>query len=106
MMPPGGPPRSFRSSAGTCVSSQSDQEDVAWTSIATSLIEQIELTTGETIDDLRRTPISDRREAIEKKKGSRMVVSRFFPFIGRGNVLRDKTISREEVEQQLDEALR
>lgn len=66
----------------------------------------IEKTTRESIESLRDMPLDERRRKIEKKQGRRLVITRNFPFIGRGNVMRDRTISHEEIEKQLDEVLR
>lgn len=71
-----------------------------------SLERAIEATTGQTIDNLRNMPLDTLRRLIEKKRQSAVVITRNFPFLGRGNVMRDETISRDEVEKQLDEALR
>lgn len=71
-----------------------------------TLVRAIERATGESIESLRAMPIDERRRKIEKKQGSRLVITRNFPFIGRGNVMRDETMSHEEIEKQLDEVLR
>lgn len=65
----------------------------------------IEKYTGQSIDDLKNMPIAERRKLIEKKHRSRMQFKSKFPFIGRGNVLGDKTKSRQQIESELDEAL-
>lgn len=65
----------------------------------------IEAATGESVESLRDTPIDERRSKIGKKWG-RLHVLTFFPFIGRGNIMRDHIRSREEVDADLDKALR
>ena len=62
--------------------------------------------TGHSPEDLRAKPISDLRHEIEIAAGKPMTFTRNFPFIGRGNVMRDKVVSHAEVERQLSEALR
>lgn len=71
-----------------------------------SLVRAIEETTGESIETLRRVPLDEQRKKIEKKTGWRLVITNNFPFIGRGNVMRDETVSHPEIEKQLDEVLR
>ena len=71
-----------------------------------SLIRAIENATGESVESLRSMPLDERRQLIEKKTGRRLKVTRNFPFIGRGNVMRDETVSRDQVETELREALR
>jgi hypothetical protein len=66
----------------------------------------LEHATGETIESLRKMPIDERRRMIERKKGRRMRFTSRFPFIGRGTILHNDILSREEVEERLDEALR
>ena len=66
----------------------------------------VERATGEKIDDLRRTPIDDRRRMIERRTRRPFRFTTAFPFIGRGNVLRDRILSHEEVETALRNALR
>lgn len=66
----------------------------------------VETATGMTIAHIRSTPIDDLRREIEKKFGGPMKFVSEFPFIGRGNVLRDRLVARAQVEADLDEALR
>jgi hypothetical protein len=70
------------------------------------LIAAIERSTGETAKTLRDEPIEDLRAKREAKAGAPLRFISMFPFIGRGNVLRDKVLSRAEVDRQLLEALR
>ncbi len=66
----------------------------------------VEMASGESVASLRDMPIDERRKIVEEKCKRRMSFPSFFPFIGRGSVLRDCTISREEIEAQLDELLK
>ena len=71
-----------------------------------SLERAIARRTGLSIESLRSMTPHELRERVEKKTGHGLVFTCNFPFIGRGNVMRDKTVSRERIEKQLDEALR
>ncbi len=66
----------------------------------------VEQATGESLDVLRSRSIDETRRVAEKRRGKRFVFTSKFPFIGRGNVMRDKVITREEVDAYLDDALR
>lgn len=74
---------------------------------AAKTLEQIAQTvTGKSPECLRAQPITERRREVEaaQKKPTQFVSN--FPFVGRGNVMRDRIISHAEVERLLDEALR
>jgi len=71
----------------------------------TAFEKAIEKTTGELIDSLRNMPIDERRKKIEKKFNRRMSFPSPFPRIGRGNVLGNRTLSRQKIEDQLDRVL-
>ena len=66
----------------------------------------VERATGESIDSLRRTPIDERRQTIEKAAGHPLKFKSRFPVIGRGNVLRDRTVDHEEAEAAFWKAVR
>jgi hypothetical protein len=70
-----------------------------------SFANAIERIVGEDIETIRRTPIDERRRKVEASRGAPLRFVTRFPFIGRGNVLRDRTIDHQKVEQLLDEAL-
>jgi hypothetical protein len=65
----------------------------------------IEQKVGESIDQIRDMPIDERRRMNERKHGKTMLFVSLFNFIGRGNVLRDRTVSHEEVEAEVDKVL-
>lgn len=66
----------------------------------------VERATGENVDVLRARPISDTRRIAEQRRGRPFQIISRFPFIGRGNVMRDRILSHERVEAELDRALR
>jgi hypothetical protein len=68
--------------------------------------QSIESRVGRQITWLRDTPIDTQRREVEGKFGSPLTITSRFPFIGRGNVLRDHIVSHAEVEKTLDAALR
>ena len=65
----------------------------------------IESAAGVSIDVIRATPLSERRNAIEQARGSKFRIVNRFPFIGRGSVLSDRLVDHEEAERALKEAL-
>ena len=62
--------------------------------------------TGESADVLRRRSIADTRRIAEERHNSPLKFISVFPFIGRGNILRDRTVTRADVERALDDGLR
>ncbi len=66
----------------------------------------VKLATGEDAAVLRARPLDEHRRAVEAKHGGRrMRFLSHFPFLGRGSVLHDRTVSHEQVEADLDAAL-
>jgi hypothetical protein len=66
----------------------------------------IEKETGESVESIREVPIDQRRRLIERKFKRKMRFLTESPLVGRGNVHRDQTIDSDDVEAELDEALR
>lgn len=66
----------------------------------------VERATGQTTDTVRRTPLTELREQMEKKKGRLIRFKSFFPWIGRGNVMRDRLATREIADAAAEEAIR
>jgi hypothetical protein len=66
----------------------------------------IEKELGESVEIIRSTPIDDQRRRAEKQYNQPTEFRSYFPVIGRGNVLRDRTSTHEEVEIELDKALK
>ena len=58
-----------------------------------------------TIEQLREMPLDESRRRVESRLGRRLVFSSNWPFIGRGSVMQRRTLSRDEVEACVDEAL-
>jgi len=58
---------------------------------------------GKSADELRNQTISEIRKEAEKKAGHPLRYKKEFPFIGRGNVLRDRLTSSDEIEKKLEE---
>ena len=68
-------------------------------------IRAVERFTGRSIEEIRKTPICESRRAQEPKRDS-FTISSWFPFIGRGNILRGQTVSRDEIETQFEKDLK
>ena len=68
--------------------------------------EAIEQGTGMSIEYIRNTPLDEIRASIERRLNKPLPIVSMFPWIGRGNVLRDRMISRKELDDSLDDALR
>lgn len=66
----------------------------------------LEKACGESVSKLRSRTLEENRRLAEKKHGLLARFVSYFPFIGRGNVLRNRLVTHEEVEKRLDEALR
>lgn len=66
----------------------------------------IERIVGESIESIREMPVDERRRRTEKKFVRPMRFYSAFPFIGRGNVMREHILTHDEVEAALNEALR
>jgi hypothetical protein len=66
----------------------------------------VEQLTGESIDVIRRSTIWDLRIQSERKAQGRLRFISHFPFIGRGNVMRDRMVDQDTVEREFDAALR
>lgn len=69
-----------------------------------SLEKSVEYLTGKKVAELRNNTIDENRAQLEKD-GMKTKTFSDFPFIGRGNVNRDKIISEKSVNEALDKAL-
>ena len=69
----------------------------------TSAVEQA---TGMSAEKLRRTPIDEFRRMVEEERGSSIRFVSEFPWIGRGNVLRDRCTSHQAAEDAYESAIR
>jgi hypothetical protein len=71
-----------------------------------SILERVvELALGEPIESVRQQTIAARRTVREQRAGPISFVS-CFPLIGRGNILKDRTVSHQQAEAALRTALR
>ena len=66
----------------------------------------VSLQLGISEEEIRSFSPQSMRNYIEKKNGNKIRFVSEFPTIGRGNVLRDNIITREEIDSQIDELLR
>lgn len=80
-------------------------QDTPADQVLVSLEKTVTSMTGEKPSELRRQPLDERRKFLEARNKSPMRFLSKFPFIGRGNVLRDKIVSGAEVNALLDKAL-
>lgn len=66
----------------------------------------VERATGERIDVVRCMPIDERRRMIQARTGKQTRFVSRFPLIGRGNILRNRFKTTDEINAALDRALR
>ena len=71
----------------------------------TALERAVELLTKRSIDEIRATPLDEFRKSVELKHRRPLRFVSRYPRVGRGNVLRGRNLSAEEIESMLDEAL-
>lgn len=62
----------------------------------------IEKKVGLKINKIKSMRPHELRDYLSKKTGKKFCIESYFPFIGRGNVLRDEFISREELDADVD----
>jgi len=65
----------------------------------------VELATGQCVSRLRRTTVDERRAAVERARGKVQTFRSHFPLVGRGNVLRDRAVPHDQVEQDFLKAV-
>ena len=66
----------------------------------------LERITGVPISELRELPLSERRARVEETAGQPTEFPSLYPAIGRGNVIRDRAITHEEIIHRFDTAFR
>lgn len=66
----------------------------------------VERDTGERAEDLRAQPLDEFRVKIERAHKRVLHFVSKFPFLGRGNVMRDKIVDHATVDRMLDAAVR
>ena len=74
--------------------------------MAETLIDRtIAESTGCSIEYLKNTPLDELRKNAEEKRGFPLRFVSVFPWIGRGNVVRDRLVSHEEAVAAYDDAI-
>jgi len=66
----------------------------------------VQRATGRVVDEIRRTPLTELRKQAEQKKGKPIRFVTFFPWIGRGNIMRDRLVSGRQADEEADGAIR
>jgi hypothetical protein len=66
----------------------------------------VEEKTGLSAEVIRNMGIDEWRAFVEKRTGKPFTLHKEFPTIGRGNVLRDSLLTREEINTELDKVLK
>jgi hypothetical protein len=75
--------------------------------MAEGIFEQtIKEATGHSVEQIQQTPLDELRRDVEKKRGRLLKFVSSFPWVGRGNVMRDRLVSHEEAETAYDDAIR
>jgi hypothetical protein len=70
-----------------------------------TLEKAVEASTGERVEVLRSRSLEETRRLAEKKYRRPLKFVSHFPFIGRGNILRDRIVGHEQIEADLDAIL-
>lgn len=60
---------------------------------------------GLSLSDINRLNPIDINAYIEKRNGKKIKITTEFPFIGRGNILRDGIITHDKINQEIDKIL-
>jgi hypothetical protein len=71
-----------------------------------SFIKNIEKKSGLSISEIREKDPCELRKYFEKKFGTKTRFVSEFPFIGRGNVLRDGIIDSDQINEEIDKLLK
>lgn len=66
----------------------------------------VERITGQSAEILRSQTLTELRQKTEARVKHKLRFVSRFPLIGRGNVMRDKTVDHETVERLLEQSLR
>jgi hypothetical protein len=75
-------------------------------SLYNSFIKNVEKKSGLTFSEIKSKDPSEIREHFEKRFNSKTIFSSEFPFIGRGNVLRDGIINHDQLNKEIDKILK
>ena len=73
--------------------------------VSENVIENIEAVTGLTRSQIKSFSPAELRSYVEKKGGRRLTFVSEFPFIGRGNVLRDNLMTSSQINDDVDSIL-
>lgn len=73
--------------------------------LSTKLEQVIARKVGLSIEQLRQTNPVDIAKRIEQRTHKKLTFSSQFPFIGRGNVLRDGVITSDQINKDIDRIL-
>lgn len=65
----------------------------------------VELATGKSISELREMPLDEQLASSRQRWGSDFRISSAFPILGRGCVMHDRVLTRQQIDKQLDQAL-
>ncbi len=76
------------------------------TELMKNLINFVENATGVSVETIDRETLDESRARVERRTGKSMRIVSMFPFIGRGNVMSRKLVSRESIERDLDKCLK
>ncbi len=72
---------------------------------ASAVRDTTEQATGQS-DYAESTPLDELRRNEERKRGSPLKFVSYFPWIGRGSVMRDRLVSHQEAEAAYDDAIK
>jgi hypothetical protein len=73
--------------------------------LSEAVVRAIKHDTGKSVHELQEQTLDERRREVEEDYGT-MVFPVNYPVIGRGNLLRERTLSHEEIERRFERALR
>jgi hypothetical protein len=71
--------------------------------VSDAVVRTIKYDTGKSISELQEQPLDERRREAAKDYGT-MVFPVNYPVLGRGNLLRERTLSHEEIERRFERA--
>ena len=65
----------------------------------------LEEATGQSLEEVRRTPLDRLREIAQSKLGRPLKIVSAFPLIGRGSVMSNCVVNHEDAEAACDDAI-
>ncbi|MFO8056722.1 MAG: hypothetical protein R6V10_05455 [bacterium] len=60
---------------------------------------------GKSIEEIRNAPVDKMRAEVESSLGRVLSYKSYYPLIGRGNILRDRIVTHDIVEERLGRAM-